>query len=602
MPGLAFAQLTEIEPNESFAQATNWTFGQSMSGSECNPPSFDADHFRIVLPHDGVITFTVTSQGSGPAPGNLQFALFHKSGFYAQYHTLPGTTSPTTQSFSHSCLSGDTMFVRVQEDLVGPSSCISYVMTFTVDPALFANDILPNDDFANPQPVALGTPIEGHLNFLYDGTMDVYGVTLPEDGSLRIISEVEHADTSTTATMEIFVNVTNTFHLPVVGAQGMAVADTLIIPCIAAQLVTVRVQNGNGNACGLSYRLRFDLLPNPFANDPLPNDDFNNPQPLVLGSAHEGHLAHVGDATSDHYGLTLPDDGTLRIIAEAGQYDPLSTAAIEVYVDQSNSYAYIPVGPSFLAEPDTFLVPCLRAGALTVRLQPGPVPGCGLGYRVRFDLIPPVFDHDPEPNESAADAVLVQPDTDQNGHITYLGTSPYDHFKLWKGFSGTMRLIIASSTEGPSPALNLWTLNAGLNENVTTGVNGAIAYDTVLITTANPDTIILRVSATSNLSCGSYRFRYEGAPVGIHEGRDGADDIVVLPNPSVDGRFTLRSSGPGITGVTVQDLRGGLVDTKPVLGAQGAAVDLSGLGAGTYTALVRTKDGRARTLRLLVLH
>lgn len=592
------SQQTEIEPNEDLASSTDWTYGQSMSGSECWPPAFDADYFRIILPHDGVITFTVTTLGSGPQPGTLEFGLFPESGFYQQYHTLAGDPEETTVSFSHSCLSGDTMYVRLQQANPGDNSCISYMMNYSVTSAIFANEVLPNDDFANPQPVALATPIEGHLDFLYDNTADHYGVTLPSDGILRIIAEAEHADAETAGTMEVYVDVNNSYHYPAIGANGTVLTDTFYVPCIAAQLVTVRVQNGNGNiTCGVSYRLRFDHTPAVFANDTLPNDDFSNPQLITVGTPVEGHLDHLGESTADHYGVDLPDDGTLRVIAEAEQFDTTAGSTIEIYVNTLNSYCYPVIGGSSIAVLDTFYFECIRAGSTTIRVQPGTGTSCGISYRLRFDILPPVYGDDPEPNEDANDATVVPADTDQDGHITYTGTSAYDHFKLWKGFAGTMRVVFSSHTAGPSPALNVWTLNANVNENITTGENGEVAYDTVYVTTADPDTIVLRVSAVNFGYCGSYRFRYESDPVGIDD--RAMDPFTVWPNPSADGLFRMHAAFVP-TWMEVRDVQGRMLAVDRTVIGHEWNLDLSQEPAGVYALRVGDASGNTATTRLVL--
>lgn len=467
------AQLSEIEPNESIAEATPWAYGQTMSGSECNPV-IGTDYFLIVLPTDGVINFTITSQGTGLDPADLQFALFPKYGFYQQYHTLPATTSPTTQSFSHGCLSGDTMYVRVQAgEVMGLNSCTSYTMEFTVTPAAFMNDPIPNDDFADPQPVALATPIEGHLSFLYDNS-------------------------------------------------------------------------------------------------------------------------------ADHYGLDLPDDGTLRVIAEAEQHDTVAGSTIEVYVNTLNEYGYPVIGAASVPVLDTFYFDCIRAGSTTIRVQPGAGTSCGISYRLRFDLLPPVYGNDPEPNDDNATATVVPPDTDQDGHITYSGTSGYDNFKLWKGFAGTMRVVFSSHTEGPSPALNIWTLNANVNENITTGENGEVAADTVYVTTTGPDTIIMRVSGLSFDYCGSYRFRYESGPVGMEGLATSADAIQVWPDPSEDGRFNLRIPVATITRLVIIDASGRTcLDERPMMVNGMVTVDASSLVPGIYTARVLDAAGRWTGVRLV---
>jgi len=486
---------------------------------------------------------------------------------------------------------------------VGNNSCVSYTMSFTVAPTAFGNDQSPNDDFSNPQSVALGVPFDGHLNFLYDNTSDIYGVTLPTDGMLRIIVSAEHAGTEMAGTIEVYVNVNNSYYYPAIGAQGVVETDTFQVRCIAAQLVTVRLQNANSNiTCGVSYRVRFDHTPSVFVNDPLPNDDPTDPQPIVLNTPVEGHLDFFGDGTSDWYGLTLPDDGTLRVIAEAEQHDTISTGLVNVYVDQLNTSIQFPVGASSVAGLDTFYFNCVRAGLIKVAVQPANSDGCGISYRLRFELVPPAFGNDPEPNDGITEAVWVQPDTDQDGHLTYIGTSNNDYFKLWKDFAGTMRVVFASSTQGPSPALNVYIANTNSSQSITTGENGTVAYDTVLVYTANPDTIRMSVSAFQGTYCGSYRLHYESTPVGIDDNAAQNAEIQVFPNPSADGVFSLRSAVDRISQVDVFDVNG-----RSVLGLRSVAIshltlDLSGLPSGIYAAQIRTGTGAMATARLITSH
>jgi len=601
LPALLHAQQNEIEPNEATTQATPWTYGQTMSGQECQP-TLGTDYFRIVLPTDGVINFSVTSQGTGIGPGDLQFALFPKMGFYQQYHTLPGASTPTNATFSHSCLSGDTMYVRVQwQTIFQPNSCVAYTMSFTVTPALYVNDVGNNADISTAQPVALNTPINGHLDFLYDNSADWYVVTTPTDGKLRIILSSEHVEANTDGFVQISVSESSSSFNATLGASGVAEADTFQVTCLAAQPIHVRLQNGNsGVSCGISYQLRFEHVPNVFANDPLPNDDVSNPQQVDLDTPFEGHTSNIGDQTSDFFGFTLPDDGTLRIIVEA-EHQGTTVGGLEIYEPHSNTSPMATVGALGIVEVDTIFISCARAGDDFIRVQnSNSGVACGISYRITLSLIPPAFGNDPEPNEDIADAVVVAPDTDQDGHLTYIGTSSYDHFKLWKGFAGTMRVVFSSSTAGLSPALNISTFNTGLNTTITTGENGAIAYDTVYIYTADPDTIQLRVSATSFSYCGSYRFRYEGAPVGMDENATAVSVLSAIPNPSASGSFRIRSALSRITRIEVLDTNGRVVHSGTVNAASDVPLDLTALSPGMYIANVRQSDGVASNLRLVI--
>jgi hypothetical protein len=602
IPSALLAQQTELEPNESSQTPNDWTYGQTMSGGECNP-GLGTDYFRIVLPTDGVISFTVTSQGSGPDPGSLQFALFPKYGFYQQYHTLAGTPEPSTISFSHSCLSGDTMLVRVQGDGIGNNSCINYEMSFSVAPAVFGNDVGYNDDVSVAQSVALDAPTDGHLDFLYDYSADWYSVTTPTDGKLRIICSAEHADVNTDGTVQLYVSPSNTFFSSTLGASGSVEVDTFEVTCLAAQTIPVRVQNGNGNvSCGISYQLRFEHVPNVFQNDPLPNDDVSNPQPVQLDVPFEGHTSNIGDQSSDFFGFTLPDEGALRVIMEVEHQGIATDGTLQMYEPESNSFHLSPVGANGTVAVDTFFVDCLHAGPDFIRVQNGNGNvACGISYRIALTLLPPAFGNDPEPNEGSADATIVAPDADQDGHISYLGTSSYDNYKLWKSFPGNMRVVFSSSTAGPSPALNVWTLNANVNENITTGENGEIAGDTVVVYTANPDTILMRVSSLSGSYCGSYRFHYESGPVGFSEGMVPETSIVVFPNPSMNAVFRITSPFP-VSLIEVLDVEGRRVHVRRLSSGRDLSLDIADQPPGIYSVKLTSTDGRTESTRIVRAH
>jgi hypothetical protein len=272
---------------------------------------------------------------------------------------------------------------------------------------------------------------------------------------------------------------------------------------------------------------------------------------------------------------------------------------VNVYVDQLNSSVQFPVGASSVAGLDTFTFNCVRAGLIKVAVQPANSDGCGISYRLRFELLPPVFGNDPEPNDGINDAVWVEPDTDQDGHLTYIGTSSNDYFKLWKGFAGTMRIFFASSTQGPSPALSVYTVNTNLSQSITTGEEGEVANDTLLIYTANPDTVRMSISAVQGTYCGSYRFRYESTPVGIDDVDVRRSVPVVFPNPSEEGRFTLRSTGDRMRWVEVLDISGRSVWTSADVDGNEAVIDLSALPSGVYAAQVHFQGGRVQVVRLV---
>jgi Secretion system C-terminal sorting domain len=190
----------------------------------------------------------------------------------------------------------------------------------------------------------------------------------------------------------------------------------------------------------------------------------------------------------------------------------------------------------------------------------------------------------------------------QDGHITYIGTSAYDYFKLWKGFAGTMRINFASSTQGPSPTLSVYIANTNVTESLTTGLADAVAYDTVLVYTANPDTVLMRIAATQFEYCGSYRINYESTPVSVDDRAVQKADVEVFPNPSTDGVFNLRSAAERMILVDVLDVNGRSVLRMSGVNAAHLTLDLSSVPSGLYATQVRTSAGRTATVRVVTSH
>jgi hypothetical protein len=69
--------------------------------------------------------------------------------------------------------------------------------------------------------------------------------------------------------------------------------------------------------------------------------------------------------------------------------------------------------------------------------------GCGIAYRLKWELQPTIFVNDPEPNNTASVAIPLLPDVPQEG---FLGDP--DWYKLFKPYSGDLQLTVRGAFHG----------------------------------------------------------------------------------------------------------------------------------------------------------
>ncbi|MBP6391660.1 MAG: T9SS type A sorting domain-containing protein [Flavobacteriales bacterium] len=316
---------TEVEPNNSVAEALPLPYDTEMEGhlGFITDPAWGGsdiyDYFRIVLPEDGTLRVIVESENTG---GLLSPINVHLEGFYAQALETGMNSIPLIDTLYWPCVNADTF--ALQMAMPTYTDCgVSYRIRYEVAAPYFETETEPNNSVAEALDLPYATDMEGHLGFMaYSGfggsdIYDFFRIVLPDDGTLRVIIESENTGGLLTP-----INV----HLEGVYAQALETGmnsipllDTLYWPCVNADTFELRLAMPTYTDCGVSYRIRYDVMTHAFAGDVEPNNEFAEATPVVMDVPVDGHLRY-GWQTSDHfdmYRVVKADTGHFRIISEA---------------------------------------------------------------------------------------------------------------------------------------------------------------------------------------------------------------------------------------------------------------------------------------------
>ncbi|MEZ4739212.1 MAG: T9SS type A sorting domain-containing protein [Flavobacteriales bacterium] len=178
-----------------------------------------------------------------------------------------GKLDPSNQTVSINCRSNTNFYYL---SVVGVSCGISYRLSYTVTPPIFANDAEPNDGSTTAIVLPHSTPTDGQINFsTYVENSDYYRLDLPSNGILNINWQAEHASaTPGTATITLRANSTAALQswTVAVGANSIPVSEALSMNCRGNQ--NFYYLSVVGVSCGISYRLSYTVTPPIYAIDP----------------------------------------------------------------------------------------------------------------------------------------------------------------------------------------------------------------------------------------------------------------------------------------------------------------------------------------------
>lgn len=335
------ANTPDLEPNFDFATAKPVADGVPQSGRigyRNGLTNDDNDYFYAVLPDDGTVEFiyeyTNTSNDGG---SDLYFYSYNRS--RSQQTSDAKVNVPATGTYRDTfyvyCESADTFYFRATS-----SGCFNYTLTYNLLPA-GANDVEPNNDFANAKPLAAGTTKPGriaHNNGLTNDADDYFSTVLPSDGTIEFV--FEYSNTSNDAGSDIYFYGYNRSRSQLATVAEVNVPltgtfrDTFYVYCQAADSFYFRIFASGCFDYNISYRMI-----SPTMNDAEPNNTRPTAIPLNAGASTEGTLGFSNGLTTDgedYYRIINPNSGNLSIDYTISTGAASATADFTAYVYRSS--------------------------------------------------------------------------------------------------------------------------------------------------------------------------------------------------------------------------------------------------------------------------
>ena len=376
----------DIEPNNNSAQAdaNPLLAPAAITEGHVNFSHYgdNTDFYRIETPVNGTLSITTTSEAV--AAGNIRIDIYNGSVVQTNFYVTPVGTggTPATHTQSYACYGAGVYYLRV----ISNAPCgVSYQLSYSVTPPLFANDLEDNDNFsqADANPILPhGSITEGHLNFSHYGdNFDFYRIQTPTNGTLNITTNSEAF-----AAGDLRIDVYNgtgsqtDWYLTPIGTGGTPASHTRSFSCYGAGDYYVRVFS-NG-PCGVSYQLSYTVTAPVFGNDMEPNNSL--PSAVVFNpdsSQAEGHLnfANYGD-NNDFYKIVLPAAGSIAfgLLAEAATAGSLR---VDLYNSGGGQVTWttFPIGGDHVPTNSAVNFAGLPAG--TYYLRAISINSCGVSYR-----------------------------------------------------------------------------------------------------------------------------------------------------------------------------------------------------------------------------
>ena len=498
------------------------------------------------------------------------------------------------------------------------------LLVVLVHGALLRAQVGPDDDgeFSPGKEFMAGDTIRGDLDLCTSDPaqfdkVDYFFSALPEDGTITIIATFTYTGVVTD-------NVSPIASFSMSGTPGGGggfgggvlttgtASDTATLACVAIDTAYLQVST---NAC-FSYELTYFITPPATTADPLENDNFDAATLLTVGEQQEGHIGfrRFGSAIDradgrDYYKTVLPDDGTLRVYVDllpSDEFDFFSLLTSVYGGDRRliGSQQLQELDNSLPLASDTLTFSCLARDTIYVVVESA---SC-YGYRLRYELEPSPTAADPETNDLATAAVLV--DSSFTGRIGYVSRGREDRtdfFKTALPDSGRFDLVFdyqnTSDAAATAPFIAVFAADGtNLGINVTPQIeSGASGRDTLSIVGTPGDSLSIRITTNTCFAyTGTFLFPDIGTANRAYERLRG---VSFSPNPVRNGLLQLRSTTPlhraevGLFDLLGRQVVKQQVDIGP---GQNLEIPVSKLIEGIYLIRVMTADRKIWTDKVVV--
>ncbi len=478
------------EPNNSVGQTPQTlSVGNGITGhvgyTTDGSPDL-SDHYLIEVEQNGTVHLSIDASVALTS----RLHLLRSNGTSINATLNEGVAGSHT--LSTSCVGAGNYVVRVQS----VSGCSGYSLAVAVDEPPLTEDLEPNNGLALVQETIEELEFtSGHLGHVFNGVtdgQDFFHINVDRNGTVAI-----NANAGDGLTARLVVSRTNgsvLFSSPAVGFTG---AESFELPCFGEGTYAVQMVQVSG--CG-SYELTYEIIDPEFENDVEPNGSIAlSNETLIEGAVQQGHLGHVADGiadTDDFYILEKDRNGDLTLNVNAS-----NDMLVRVFV-------YAPNGSTILSSPSegaaNISLDLTCRGVETQYINVRRVAGCG-SYTLSYELTDPVFNADPEPNNSIADAEIVAAGALIEGHLGYnsfgTGIDNIDNFRFTiveAPFEFEAAAVVADGLTA-----RMWLLQSNGSVLASTNSAGFNDEETLSFTILNPGDYIFRLTQVSD--CGSYR-------------------------------------------------------------------------------------------------
>lgn len=550
------AQSSESESNNTWQQANSLPIGTSVTG-RLNKE--DVDWYKIVVPDEGILSFTQTAETTL----RLGRLLVYTLGSDGELHSrdskdMDGYNKEVTVEYSINDIAPGTYYIE-QKHYDGEGS---YRLTCSFSPNKYGADHAGNDSYDKAEPLTSGKSTEGRLGYYYLNDKDVadwYKIVVPDEGSITFTQTTE----TTLRLGRLYVyTLGNDGELHSRDSKDMDAYNndtttmfTLNDIAPGTYYIEQKQYDGYGG-----YRLTYTFTPNSHGADNADNDSYDKATTLEDGILQQGRLGYYyynDQDVVDWYKIVVPSAS-----------EAVFSQTTETTLRLGRLYIYALDGDGRLLSRDSkdmdaynkdttivFTISDLAPG--TYYIEQKHYDGYG-GYRLNYQLRPNNYGRDRHDNGTFEKRIKLEKGKLINNTLGYYYDNNINNEDWYELETIAREQIDITIMPDTSRSLNLGIAYIykyeGVNSNgspilkeVTSArlerSTGTLSY---IDKSAEPSVYIVRVKRYSGY--GGYSICY-GAPDGDHS-EISSHDISVMTG----GRNTVRKGVPCENTITISNL------------------------------------------------
>ena len=427
------------------AQGTSWQNATLINSGATKTGTLDGTTteawYKINVTQEGHVDIEVT------ATGDLLFYNCNLYGYWnnniQSYASINGYHSATA-TYNGIDVGRGTYYIKIQRYTGSGTFKLKY--TFTACPQ--SNDPEPNENYQQTSLLQSGRTAQGRLGYRNSENVtdnqDWYRIEVPEEGHVDIL--VNGDETLTFYNCNIY-GYWNDDIRSYGGFTGYH-ADTAVYHGVSVGPGTyyIMIQRYMGSG---GYTINYTFTPCPLANDPEPNENYQQTSLLQSGRTAQGRLGYRNSENvtdnQDWYRIEVPEEGHVDILVNGDETLTFYNCNIYGYWnDDIRSY-----GGFTGYHADTAVYHGVSVGPGTYYIMIQRYMGSG-GYTINYTFTPCPLANDPEPNPDYQHTSLLQSGRTAQGRLGYCSsqnvTDNQDWYRIEVPEEGHVD-IIATGTE-----------------------------------------------------------------------------------------------------------------------------------------------------------